>query len=201
MGIYNRLAYRLGCNVRESSDTAQARAALLATAVAHAVFEEGLGGDPAVHLKEARNWAGKAFEHAKKAEPRILGRAHIWQALVLLLEDLAVQDRKKIEFHYAQAGDLLRKFPGGSLQYDFEILQRHFSPGGTAYAVLHNWLETRQGRTLDELIRAIMQLKQAETQNMTKIIADFDISYRRAYRLLGIRKMPKLPEGEEEIAS
>lgn len=180
-------AYRLG--KEKGDDTLQANAAIALSKITYTMLEEGIDG--ADHATNAHYWAETALKHAQHAAPRILGRAYVWQALT-------APDRQQAEFHRDAARDILKEFPGGSLQRDFDILQRHLNAGGEAVTDLIGWARTPRGKTFEQLECAITRIGWlAAGGDLAAFIALFGglghMSYNHAYGLLGRAGIYKMP--------
>jgi hypothetical protein len=178
-------AYEIG----NGNDTAQARAAILCVASAYACFEEGLeDGD---YATIAVKWAEIGLKHAAKTEPRILGRAQAWYGITRLLETSGTYDRQKAEGCRDEVIDALRKFPGGSLQREFDILEGLLnSGGGQAARDLIEWAKDPRGMTWDKLENAATRRAWGVTRTIGEFIRLFatpgekDMSYHKADGLL-----------------
>lgn len=165
-------AYRIG----RGNEAAMARAAILGATAAYKSNRSDL----------VQEWVTKAMEHGPLTEPRIAGQAIAWDGIASL-SDPNCQDRQKALKCRDRVRDILREYPGGSLQRDFDMLQILIDQAGEPASELTAWLKDPWANQLsfDKLENGIARRAWHVTGDMAKFVKLLGVNYRKAYGLLG----------------
>jgi hypothetical protein len=171
------------CGERTRNHKIRARAALLATAVEYEKWVEEID-DGTDHARKAQGFAKAALVHAEQAEPRLRGRAYAWLGLTSLMGGT---DRQQAESFRNKARAIARNYPGGSLERELAALQAHLAPAGAAADAavkLREWIDTRSGRSLEDLDGYIAQLAWQDANNIHQFAQALGLEFNTAKRLL-----------------
>jgi hypothetical protein len=165
--------------------------------------------DPSEYAHKARECSRTALQYASESNQRIVGLAHVLAGRARALEESpSTEDRRQAEHHRDVAQNILRKFPGGSLQRNFETLQARLNSGSKAASTLRGWIETGSGVPFDELEICITRRAWVATGTMAEFKKALDLTHHKAEGLLKragvdprhIYKMAKRVDGKSRLA-